>query len=152
VRILKNITFNEAEMAISINVRSLPEKTTTLTTFTEITEIIENVPDTSDTDIAKTNNANITFENIENAPFKNIIIEPAPVRKSIQYRKIIFKIIEINAIAANIIEIAETPIISINEKESEKKNYLPKTIIAKIIIINENKSTYEKAITNLKKS
>jgi hypothetical protein len=55
MRILKDMTFNEAEIAIFMNVRSLSEKTTTLITSTKITEIIEiieNAPDISDTDIA----------------------------------------------------------------------------------------------------
>jgi hypothetical protein len=152
MRILKNIIFNKAEMETSINIRSLPEKATTLTTSTEITKIIEKIPDINDTDIANTNDINIIFENIENTPFKNIIIEPAPIRRSIRHRKAIFKIIEINIMTANIIEIAETPTISADEGKSEKKNYPSKIIIAKIIITNENKPTYEKAIANLKKS
>jgi hypothetical protein len=152
--ILRNITFSEAEMAISMNVRSLPEEATTLTTFTEITEtteIIEKAPDISDADIADVNDANTTFENIEDAPFENIIIEPAPVRRSIRHRKAIFKAIRANAVAANAVGVAEAPIISADEGESEEEDYLPKAIIAKTIIANENKSTYEEAMADLKK-
>jgi hypothetical protein len=58
---------------------------------------------------------------------------------------------EINIMAVNAVEIAETPTISADEEESEKENYLPKAIIAKIIIANENKLTYEEAIVNLEK-
>jgi hypothetical protein len=157
MRILKNIIFNKAEMATSINIRSLPEKATTLTTSTEITKIIEKIPDINDTDIANTNDINIIFENIENTPFKNITVESTPIRRSIRHRKAIFKIIGINIITVNIItvniiEISETPTISADEKESEKKNYPPKIIIAKIIITNENKPTYEKAIVNSEES
>jgi hypothetical protein len=47
--------------------------------------------------------------------------------------------------------IAETPIIFADEEKSEEKDYLSKIIIAKIIIINEDKPTYEEAIANLKK-
>jgi hypothetical protein len=52
----------------------------------------------------------------------------------------------------NAIGIAETPIISTDKEESEKKDYLPKTIITKSPIINENKLTYEKAMADLEKS
>jgi hypothetical protein len=122
-----------------------------LITFIKITEIIDNVPNISDTNIANINDINIIFENIENAFFENIIIESAPVRRSIRYRKAIFKIIKINIMAANIMEIAEAPIISVDKGESEKEDYLPKVIIAKLSIANENKPTYEKAMTGLKK-
>jgi hypothetical protein len=152
MRILRNITFNEIEIATSINIRSFPEKATTFTTFIEITEIIEKIPDISDADIADANNINTIFENIENAPFKNIIIESAPVRRFTRYRKIIFKIIRVNIIAANAIGIAEASIISADEGESEEENYLSKTIIAKLSIANENKLTYEKAMADLKES
>jgi hypothetical protein len=134
MRILKNIIFNEAEMAISMNIRSLSEKATTLTTSIEITEIIENAPNISDADIANINDINITLENIENAPFKSIIVEPAPIRRSTRYRKAIFKIVRTNIMAINVMRVAETPIISINNKKSEKENYPSKIIIAKIII------------------
>jgi hypothetical protein len=50
----------------------------------------------------------------------------------------------------NVMEAAEAPIISVNEKENEEENYLPKTIIAGSIIINENKPTDEKMIAILK--
>jgi hypothetical protein len=145
------MTFNEIKIVISINIRSFSKEITTLTTFIEITEIIENVPDISDTDIADANNTNIIFENIENTSFKNIIVEPALIRRSIRYRKAIFKIIEANAIAVNIVRIAEAPIISADEEESEKKDYLSKAIIAKITIINEDKLTYEKAMADSEK-
>jgi hypothetical protein len=151
IRILKDIIFNETEMAISINIRSLFEETTTLTIFTEITKIIEKISNISDADIADINDINIIFENIENAPFENIIVEPAPVRRSIRYRKAIFKAVETNIMAANIMGIAEAPIISANKKESEEEDYLSKAIITKIIIANENKPTYEEAMANSKK-
>jgi hypothetical protein len=152
MRILKNIIFNKAEMATSMNIRSLPEKTTTPTTFTEITEIIEKIPNISDADIADVNDINIIFENIENTPFENITVEPASIRRSTRYRKAIFKIMEINTVAVNIVGIAEISIIFANEGESEKENYLPKIIIVKLSITNENKSTYEEAMADSKKS
>jgi hypothetical protein len=83
------------------------------------------------TDIADINDINIIFENIENAFFENIIIESAPVRKFTRHRKAIFKVIEVNTMAINIMEIAEASTISTNEKESEEKDYLSKIIIAK---------------------
>jgi hypothetical protein len=52
---------------------------------------------------------------------------------------------------ANTVEVAETPIISTDKGKSEKENYPPKTIIAKIIIANENKLTYEKTIADSEK-
>jgi hypothetical protein len=145
------VTFNEIEITISINIRNLSEKITILIIFIEIIEIIENAPNISDTDIANANDINIIFENIENTFFKNIIIESAPVRKSIRHRKAIFKTVKANIVTANIVGIAETSIISADEGESEEKNYLSKAIIAKTIIANENKSIYEKAITDSKK-
>jgi hypothetical protein len=153
MRILRDVIFNEAEMTISINIRSLPEKATIFTTSTKstkTTEIIENIPNVSDTDIADTNDANIIFENIEDAPFENITIESALVRRSIRHRKATFKVIGVNAVAANTIGVAETFIISANKKKSEKEDYLSKAIIAKLSITNENKLTYEKAIIDLK--
>jgi hypothetical protein len=51
MRILKDMTFNEAEMATSMNVRSLPEEAITLNTSTETTEtigIIEGIADAND--------------------------------------------------------------------------------------------------------
>jgi hypothetical protein len=157
VRISRNVTFNETEMATSINIRSFPQEIITLTTSTDTTEIIENIPNASDTDIADTNDANITLENIKNAPFENITVEPAPVRRSTRHRKAIFKTIETNAVeanamGANTIKAAETPTTSANEEESEKENYLPKAIIAKSITANENKPTYEEIIINSEKS
>jgi hypothetical protein len=152
MRILRDIMFNEAEMIISINIRSLFEETTTFTTFIEIIVIIENASNISDADIADINDINIIFENIENTFFENIIVESAPVRRFIRHRKAIFKAVEANIMAVNVIGIAETSIISINEEKSEKENYLPKIMIAKIIIINENKPMYEKAMANSKKS
>jgi hypothetical protein len=53
--------------------------------------------------------------------------------------------------AANIMGIAETPTIFTDEGESEEEDYLSKTIIIKIIIVNEDKLTYEEVITDLKK-
>jgi hypothetical protein len=53
--------------------------------------------------------------------------------------------------AANAVEVAETPTISADKGESEEEDYLPKAIIAKLSIINENKSTYEKAMAGSKK-
>jgi hypothetical protein len=132
MRILRDITFNETEIATSIN-------------------IIEKASDISNADIADVNDTNIIFENIENTPFENITVEPAPVRRSIRYRKAIFKIVEANAMTANVVEVAETSIISADERESEEENYLPKIIIAKSFITNENKLTYEKAIADLEK-
>jgi hypothetical protein len=149
--ILRNITFSEAEMAIFINVRNLSKKATTLITFIEITEIIENAPNISDADIANTNNINIIFENIENAPFKNITVEPAPVRRSTRHRKATFKTVRANTVIINVVGIAETPTISADE-ESEEENYLPKAIFAKSSIANEDKLTYEEAIADSKKS
>jgi hypothetical protein len=139
------MTFNEAEMATSINIRSLPQKATTLTTSTETTEtieIIENAPDAND--------VNIIHENIENAPLESITVEPAPVRRSTRHRKAIFKAIGANTVAANAVEVAETPTISADKKESEKEDYLSKAIIVKSIIANEDKPTYEEAITGSK--
>jgi hypothetical protein len=121
MRILKDITFNEIEIATFINIRNLLEETITLTTSTEITEIIENIPDISDAEIADINDINIILENIENMFFENITVEPAPVRRSIRHKKAIFKIIKINVVTANIIEIAEASIISADEKKNEKK-------------------------------
>jgi hypothetical protein len=162
MRILRNITFNEAEIAISINIRSLPHETATLTTSTETTEItktteiIENAPNANDTDIADINDTNTILENIKNAFLENIIIEPAPVRRSIRHKKTTFKTVETNIIRANTIEanaikVAEASTTPINEKKSEKEDYLPKAIIAKLITANEDKLTYEKTIVNLKK-
>jgi hypothetical protein len=142
-------------MATSINIRSFPEKITTLITFTEITkitEIIEKTSNISDADIADTNDINTIFENIEDAPFENITVEPAPIRKSTRHRKAIFKIMGANAITANAIGVAEAPTTSADKEENEEKNYPSKIMIAKIIIINENKLTYEKTIANLEKS
>jgi hypothetical protein len=115
------MTFNETEIIISINIRSLSEKTTTFITFIEITEIIENFPDISDIDIANANDANIILKNIENALFESITVEFPPVRRFTRHRKAIFKIIKINIMATNIMEIAETSIISVNEKKTRKK-------------------------------
>jgi hypothetical protein len=152
MRTLRDIMFNEIEIAIFINVRSLSKEATTLTIFTEITEIIEKIPDISDADIANANDINTILENIENTLSENIIVEPAPVRRSIRHRKATFKTVEINIMAANTMEIAEAPIISADEGESEKEDYSSKTIIAKTIIANENKPTYEKTIADSKKS
>jgi hypothetical protein len=152
IRTLKNITFNEAVIVTSMNVRSFSEKTTTFTTFTEITEIIENASNINDADIANINDTNIIFENIENTPFENITVEPAPVRRSTRYRKATFKIVEINTVVINIVEVAEAPTISTNNGESEEEDYLPKIIIIKIIIANEDKPTYEKAMADSEKS
>jgi hypothetical protein len=152
MRTLKNMTFNETEMATYINIRNFSEKATTLIIFTEITKIIEKIPNIKDTDIADTNDTNIIFENIENAFFENIIIEPAPVRRSTRYRKAIFKAVGTNVMAANAMGVAEASTTSADEKESEKEDYPPKAIIAKIIIANENKPTYEEAMADLKKS
>jgi hypothetical protein len=58
IRTLKNITFNKTEMATSINIRSLPQKTIMLTS-TEITEIIENIPNASDANIANANDTTL---------------------------------------------------------------------------------------------
>jgi hypothetical protein len=143
-------------MVISINIRSLPQEAITLTTPIEITEIIENIPNISDADIADANDANTIFENIKNAPFKNIIVESAPVRRSTRHRKVIFKAIEANAVGVDIIEAnimgaAEISITLINEKESEEENYLSKAIITKLIIANEDKLKYEEAIADLEK-
>jgi hypothetical protein len=134
---IKNMTFNEAEIAIFMNMRSLFQKITTSIIFTEIIE-----------DIADVNDINIILENIEDAFLENIIIESAPVRRFTRYRKAIFKIIGANAVRANVIKInimraAEASIIFADEKESEKEDYLSKIIIAKSIITNENKLTYE---------
>jgi hypothetical protein len=138
-------------MTISINIRNFPKKAIMFIIFTEITEIIENVPNISDADIADTNDVNVILENIENALFKNITVESAPIRRSIRHRKAIFKIMEVNVMAANIMGIAEAFIISANKEESEKENYLPKIIIAKLFIVNENKLTYEEAMTDSEK-
>jgi hypothetical protein len=110
--------FNETEIAISINIRSFLKKIITFITFIETIEIIENASNISDIDIADINDINIIFENIENAPFKNIIVEPASVRRSIRHRKAIFKAIRANIVAANIMGIAEASIISADERES----------------------------------
>jgi hypothetical protein len=142
MRTSRDVIFNEAVMATSMNVRNLPEEITTLTTSTEIIEIIEKIPDISDADIADTNDTNITLENIEDAPFENITVEPASVRRSIRHRKATF----------NAVGIAEAPIISADERESEKEDYLPKAIIAKTIIANEDKPTYEEAMAGSEKS
>jgi hypothetical protein len=56
-----------------------------------------------------------------------------------------------NIVAANAMKVAEAPTISADERESEEEDYLPKTIIAKIIITNENKSTYEEVMANSEK-
>jgi hypothetical protein len=154
IRILKDITFNEIEIIISINIRNFSEEITTFITFTEIIEIIEIIEKTSninDADIANINDINIIFENIENAFFENITIESASIRKFTRYRKAIFKIVKINTMAVNIIEIAEASIIFIDKEESEKEDYLSKIIIAKLFIANEDKLTYEKAMADLKK-
>jgi hypothetical protein len=152
IRILKNITFNETEIATSINIRSLPQEATTFTTSTEITEI--------------TTNANTNLNNAEKAFSENIIINLKFIRKLIRHRKIIFKIMKINiikqtAVRANIIKeiavktyimkVTKALIISINENW-DNENDLPQIIIAKLIIVNKNKVTYEKAIANSEKS
>jgi hypothetical protein len=152
MRTLRNITFNETEIATSINIRNLSEKTTTLITFTETTEIIENAPNINDIDIADINDANTIFENIENTFFENITVEPAPIRKSTRHRKAIFKIIGANTVTINVVGVAEAPTISADEEESKKENYLPKAIIAKLSITNEDKPTYEKAMAGSEKS
>jgi hypothetical protein len=123
MRILRDITFHETEIAISMNIRSLPKEATTLITSIEIIKIIENIPNASDADIADANDINTIFENIENALFENIIIEPAPVRKYIRHRKTIFKAIRANIMIINIMRAAEAPIISADENENEEKNY-----------------------------
>jgi hypothetical protein len=151
MRILRDITFNETEMAISINIRSFPKKITTFITFIKITEIIENAPNISDADIANINDINIIFENIEDTYFENIIIEPAPVRRSTRNRKAIFKAVGANAMAANAVGVAEAPTTSADEGESEE-DYLPKAMIAKTTIANENKSTYEEAMADSEES
>jgi hypothetical protein len=94
---------------------------------------------------------NTTLENIKDAPLKSITVEPAPIRRSTRHRKAIFKAAGANAMEANAVRAAEAPTISADEEESEEEDYLPKAIIAKLIIVNENKLTYEKAITNLEK-
>jgi hypothetical protein len=139
-------------MAIFMNIRNLFEKITMFTTFIEIIKIIEKIPNINDINIADINNANIILENIEDALFENIIVESAPVRRSIRYRKAIFKIIEINIMIINIIGIAEASTIFVNKEESEEKDYLSKIIIAKLFIANENKLTYEKVMADSKKS
>jgi hypothetical protein len=53
--------------------------------------------------------------------------------------------------AANIMRIAEAPTTPTDERESEEENYLPKAIIAKLSITNENKPTYEEAMAELEK-
>jgi hypothetical protein len=151
MRTLRDMTFNETEIATSMNVRSLSQKITTLTTSTEITEItkiteiIEKVPDINDADIADANDANIIFENIENAPLESIV-ESAPVRRSIRHRKATFKAVGTNAVGA-----AEAPSISADEEESEKEDYLPKIMIAKSITANEDKLTYEETMAGSEK-
>jgi hypothetical protein len=152
VRILRNVTFNEAEIAISMNVRNLSEEITMFITFTEIIEIIEKAPDISDIDIADANDINIIFENIEDALFENITVEPASVRRFTRHKKAIFKAVGANVMAANAIGIAEASTISADKEESEEEDYLPKAIIAKSFIANEDKPTYEKAMPGLKKS
>jgi hypothetical protein len=152
VRILKDVTFNEAEMAISINIRNFLKEITTLITFIKITEIIEKASDISDADIADVNDINIILENIENAPFENIIIESAPVRRSTRHRKAIFKVVGANAMAANAVGVAEAPTTSADEGESEEEDYLPKAIIAKSSIANEDKPTYEEAMAGSEES
>jgi hypothetical protein len=152
MRILRDVTFNEAEMATSMNIRSLPEEATTLITSTETTEIIENAPNTSDADIADVNDANNTLENIEDAPFESITVDPAPVRRSTRHRKATFKAVGANAVAVNAMGVAEAPTTSADEGESEKKDYLPKAIIAKTIIANEDKPTYEEAMAGSEES
>jgi hypothetical protein len=152
MRTSKDVTFNEAVMATSMNVRSLPEKATTFTTSTETTEIIEKAPDTSDADIADANDANTTLENIEDAPFESITVEPAPVRRSTRHRKATFKAVGTNAAAANAVGAAEAPTTPADEEESEQEDYLPKAMIAKSIITNENKPTYEEAMADSEKS
>jgi hypothetical protein len=144
--------FNEIEMVISINVRSFPEKVTIFITFIEITEIIENIPNISDADIADANDINIILENIENASFESIIVESALIRRSTRHMKVIFKIMGANAVVINVMEVAEASIISADEKESEKEDYLSKVMIAKIIIANENKLTYEKTMADSEES
>jgi hypothetical protein len=152
MRILKNITFNETEMATFINIRNFSEEATTLTTFIKIIEIIENVSNINDANIADINNINIIFENIENTFFENIIIEFAPIRRSIRHRKAIFKIMGANVMAANAVGVAKAPTTSTDKGKSEEKNYLPKAIIVKTIIINEDKLTYEETMADSEKS
>jgi hypothetical protein len=152
MRILRDITFNEAEIVISINIRSFPKEITTSIIFIEITEIIEKISDISDIDIADTNDINIIFENIENAFFKNIIMESALICRSIRYRKAIFKTVKANTVAVNVMGVAEALTISANEGESEEEDYLSKIMIAKFFIANEDKSTYEEAMAGLEES
>jgi hypothetical protein len=135
MRILRDITFNETEMATSMNMRNLLHETVTLIKFIEI---IENTSDI--------NNANTIFENAEDTPLKNITVEPAPVRRSIRHKKATFKAVGANAVGA-----AEAPIISADEEENEEEDYLPKAIIAKSTTTNEDKPTYEEAMANSEK-
>jgi hypothetical protein len=144
--------FNETDIITSINIRSLLKKATTLITSTETTKIIENAPNISNTDIADTNDTNTILKNIENTLFENITIEPASIRRSTRHKKATFKAIGANVITANTVGIAEAPATPANERKSEEENYLPKAIIAKTTIANENKPTYEEAIANSKKS
>jgi hypothetical protein len=158
MRTSRDITFNETEMAIFINIRSLSEETITLTTFTEIIEIIE--------DIADANGTNIISEYVKDAIdgsshrsaylfFESITVEPASVRRFIRHRKAISKAVGVNAVEINTMKVnavgaAETPIIFADEEESEEEDYLPKTIIVKSIIVNEDKPTYEEIMVNSK--
>jgi hypothetical protein len=55
-----------------------------------------------------------------------------------------------NAVATNAVGVAEASTTSADE-ESEKEDYLPKVIIAKSPIANEDKPTYEEAMTGSEK-
>jgi hypothetical protein len=83
--------------------------------------------------------------------FKNITVEFALIRRSTRHRKAIFKAVEANAITANVVGTAKAPTTSAGKEESEEEDYLPKVIIAKSIITNEDKSTYEKAMADSEK-
>jgi hypothetical protein len=134
MRTSRDMTFNKAEIATSMNVRSLPQKATTPTTSTETTET--------------TTNANTDLDDAEKAPFESITVDPRPVRRSTRHRKATFKAIGANAVGANAVGAAGTPTTPADEEESEQEDYLPKAMIAKSIITNENKPTYEEAMAS----
>jgi hypothetical protein len=148
IRTSKNITFNETEITISINIRNLLQETTISIAFIKNSEIITTATNINDT--------NITPENAKNALSENITIDPAPVRKSIQHRKAIFKIVEINTVGGAAVGAAETFTTPADVEDLlynyRNKNHSPQTIIAKSITVNENKPIYEKAMASSKKS
>src|SRR5213592_501664 len=126
-------------MVISMNVRSLSQKTTTFITFTTTTA-------------TNANDANTTPENAKNAPSESITVDPAPVRRSTRHRKATFKAVGANTTVANAVGAAEAPTTPADVEDllynCGDEDYPPQAMIAKSTIANEDKPTYEKAMAS----